>query len=160
MKVNNPFTLAKQASPQQSLLWMADCTCCTLRSGLHEVSTMIRTFPHGLENTHACKWISDNFPGMLIYVLFLEKFLKFICIHGCSPIHAPYSREFMKLAPPPAPANWHCKNVNILKSIASGQLLCFMKVWDQTESMTLHDFANGIYGFQKFLLFLGKVPNY
>ena len=30
---------------------------------------MIRTFPHGLENNHACKWISDNFPGVLTYVL-------------------------------------------------------------------------------------------
>ena len=59
--------------------------CCTLRSGLHEISTMIRTFPHGLENNHACKWISDNFPGMLTCVLFLENCLKSICMHGCSP---------------------------------------------------------------------------
>ena len=38
---------------------------CTLRSGLNELPIMIRTIPHGLENNHACKWISDNFPGML-----------------------------------------------------------------------------------------------
>ena len=45
--------------------------CCTLRSGLHEIPTMIRTFPHGLESNHLCKWNSDNFPGMLTYILFL-----------------------------------------------------------------------------------------
>ena len=61
--------------------------CCTLRSGLHEIPTMIRTFPHGFENNHACKWISDTFPGMLTYILFLESCLKSICMHGCSPIH-------------------------------------------------------------------------
>ena len=49
------------------------CLCCTLRSGLHEILTMITTFPHGLENNHACKktWqFSRNFciciiPGKL-----------------------------------------------------------------------------------------------
>ena len=45
---------------------------CTLRSGLHEIPTVIRTFPHWLENNHAWKWTSDNFPGMLRYVLFLK----------------------------------------------------------------------------------------
>ena len=25
---------------------------------------LLRTFPHGLKNNHACKWISDNFPGI------------------------------------------------------------------------------------------------
>ena len=59
------------------------CWCCTLRSGLHDYPTMIRTFPHGLEKSHACKWISDNFPRMLTYVLFLENFIKSICMHGC-----------------------------------------------------------------------------
>ena len=24
-----------------------------------------RTFPHGLENNHACKWTLDNFPGII-----------------------------------------------------------------------------------------------
>ena len=33
---------------------------------------MIRTFPHGLENNHACKWTFDNFPGMITFVVFLE----------------------------------------------------------------------------------------
>ena len=41
-----------------------DHLCFTLRSGLHEIPTMIRTFPRGLENSHACKWNSDNFPGI------------------------------------------------------------------------------------------------
>ena len=31
---------------------------CTLRSGLHEIPTMIRNFPHEFENNHACKWTS------------------------------------------------------------------------------------------------------
>ena len=26
---------------------------------------LLRTCPHGLENTHACKWFSDNFPGII-----------------------------------------------------------------------------------------------
>ena len=30
---------------------------------------MIRTFPHGFENNHACKWTSDNFPGMLTCIV-------------------------------------------------------------------------------------------
>ena len=34
---------------------------CTIRSGLHEIPTMIMTFPFGLKNNHACKQISDNF---------------------------------------------------------------------------------------------------
>ena len=45
---------------------------CTVISGLHGISTMIRIFPCGLENNHTCKWISHNFPGMLTYLLFLE----------------------------------------------------------------------------------------
>ena len=58
---------------------------------------MIRTFPHGLENNHAFKWISDNFPGMLIYVLFLENCLKSICIYGDSPIHVERFFFFLKV---------------------------------------------------------------
>ena len=71
---------------RQLIHTLLSCICCTLRSGLHEIPTMIRTFPCGLENTHACKWISDNFPGMLTYVLFLENCQKSICMHG-SQIH-------------------------------------------------------------------------
>ena len=59
---------------------------CTLRSGLHEIPTMIRIFPHGLQNNHACKWTSDSFIGIHMYVLFLENFQKTICMHGYSPI--------------------------------------------------------------------------
>ena len=40
-----------------------------------------RTFPHGLDNNHACELISDNFQK------FLENVQKSICMHGCSPIH-------------------------------------------------------------------------
>ena len=61
--------------------------CCTLRSGLHEIPTVIRTFSHGLKNNHAYKWTFDNFPVMLTYELFLENCQKSICMHGCSPIH-------------------------------------------------------------------------
>ena len=56
--------------------------CCTLRSGHHKISTMIRTFQHGLEKNHACKWTFDNFPGMLTYKLVLENCQKTICRHG------------------------------------------------------------------------------
>ena len=61
--------------------------CYPLRSGLHEIPTMIRTFPHGFENNHACKWFSDNFLGILTNVLFPEICIKSFCMHGCSPIH-------------------------------------------------------------------------
>ena len=58
--------------------------CCSLRSRLHEIPTMIRTIPHGLEDNHACKWLSDNFPGILTYVLFLENCLNpFACKVVC-----------------------------------------------------------------------------
>ena len=60
---------------------------CTLRSGLHETTKMIRIFPNGFEINHACKWTSDNFPGMLTYLLFLENCHKTICMHGYSSIH-------------------------------------------------------------------------
>ena len=42
------------------LALISNSICCTLRSGLHEIPTMM-TFPHGLKNNHACKWTSDNF---------------------------------------------------------------------------------------------------
>ena len=60
---------------------------CTLRSGLHEILTMIKTFPHRLENNHAFKLTSDMCPGMVICVLFLESCQKIIYMHGYSPIH-------------------------------------------------------------------------
>ena len=50
--------------------------CCTLRSGLHEIPLMIKTFPHGFEDNHACKWISDNFPGMLTCMVVLQSMWK------------------------------------------------------------------------------------
>ena len=34
-----------------------------------------RTFPHGLQNNHACKWILDNFPGIIYVSAFLENCL-------------------------------------------------------------------------------------
>ena len=71
--------------------------CCTLRSGLQEIQTNIRTFPHGLENNHACKWTFDYFPGMLIYVLFLENCQNTICVHGSSPIHVERSIRVLNL---------------------------------------------------------------
>ena len=76
---------------------MVLCVCCTLRSWLYEIPTMIMTFPHGLENNHACKWISDNFPGMLTFILFLENCPKSISMHGYSAIHVEWSFFFLKL---------------------------------------------------------------
>ena len=73
---------------------MSNCLCCTLRSGLHEIPTMITTIPHGLENNHACKRTFDNFPGMLTYVLFLEKCQKSNCMHGYSQIHVDRSIKY------------------------------------------------------------------
>ena len=69
----------------------------TLRSGLREIPTMIRTFPHGLEDNHACQWTSDNFPGMLTYVIFLENCQKTVCMHGYSPIHVNRSLKVSNL---------------------------------------------------------------
>ena len=56
-----------------------------------------RTFSHGLENTHACKWILDNFPGIIHMSAFLENCQKSICMHGCSPIHVKRSFFFLKV---------------------------------------------------------------
>ena len=70
---------------------------CTLRSGLHEIPTMIRAFSDGLENNQACKWISGNCPGMLTYVLFLKNCLKSICMPGCSLIHVERTVFFLKV---------------------------------------------------------------
>ena len=79
------------------ILKSVTCLGCTLRSGLREIPTMIRTSPHGLENNHACQWVFDNFPGLLTYILFLEICLKSICMHGCSPIHVERSFFFVKV---------------------------------------------------------------
>ena len=70
---------------------------CTLRTGLHEIPALIRTCPHGLENIHASKWISDKFHGMLTYILFLENGQKFICMHVWSLIHMERSFFFSKV---------------------------------------------------------------
>ena len=72
--------------------------CSTLRSGLHEIPSMIHmTFPHGLENNHACKWNFDNFPGMLTFVFFLENEQKNICMHWYSPINVDRSSRVSNL---------------------------------------------------------------
>ena len=61
--------------------------CCTLRSGLYEIPTMIRTFPCGFEDNHACKWISGNFPGIFHMSEFLENCQISIFMFCCPPIH-------------------------------------------------------------------------
>ena len=70
---------------------------CTLRSGLHEIPTMIRTFPHGFEKNHAWKWTSDSFPRMLTDVLFLLNCQKTSCLHDYSPIHVDRSLSISHL---------------------------------------------------------------
>ena len=64
----------------------AACLRCTLRSGRHEIPTMIRTFSCGLEINHTCKWVFGNFPGIKHILAFLENYQKSIYFHGCSPI--------------------------------------------------------------------------
>ena len=81
------FPNLSQQKHEEQKKWKIRCLCCTLRSGLHEISTMIRTFPCGLENNHACKWISDNFPVITHMPALMENCRKSICMHGCSPIH-------------------------------------------------------------------------
>ena len=70
---------------------------CTLRTEIHEILTTIRTFPHGLEKRHACKWTCDSIPGMLTYVLLLENFQKTIFMHGYSIIHVDMSYRVSNL---------------------------------------------------------------
>ena len=77
--------------------WNYGGICCTLRSGLHEIPTMIRNLPHGFENNHECKWISDNLLRILTYVLLLENCQKSACMHGCSPIHVESFFFFLKV---------------------------------------------------------------
>ena len=76
------------------------CICCTLRSGLHEIPSMNRTFLCGLENSHACKWISDAFAGK-----------KHIGQHSWKIVSNPFA----------------C--IVVLQSIGKGPFL-FQKVWD------------------------------
>ena len=90
--------------PSWSALWLmwglsyfSYCIGCTLRSGLYEIPTMIKSFPCGLENNHACKWISDNFPGITHMSEHLENSYKSICLHGCTPIHEERSFFFLKV---------------------------------------------------------------
>ena len=66
----------------------------------------IRTFPYRVENNHAYKWISENFPRILTYLLFLESFLKSICMHGFSPIHVEMSIFFLKAGDWFVPSIW------------------------------------------------------
>ena len=92
-------TIYAQQMPKISPRYAKDMAyiSCTLRSGLHEIPTTIRTFPHGLEINHVCKWISDNSSGMLNNILFLENCLKSVCMYGCSPIHVKRSFFFIKV---------------------------------------------------------------
>ena len=53
-------------------------------------------FPHGLEKNHACKWILDNFPGLIGMSEFLENCQKSICMLGCSPIHVERSLSLLE----------------------------------------------------------------
>ena len=61
--------------------------CGTLRSGLHGIPKMIRTFQHEFENNHECKWVLNNIPGIIHMSAFLKNCQKSICMYGCSPIH-------------------------------------------------------------------------
>ena len=69
------------------------CICCTP----HIIPTMIRTFPNGSENIHACKWTFEHFLGRLTYVAFLENCQKTICMHGYSPINVDRSLRVSNL---------------------------------------------------------------
>ena len=55
-----------------------------------------RTFPCGLENNQTCKWILDNFPGIMRMSAFVENCQKFICMYGCSEIHVNHCWNFME----------------------------------------------------------------
>ena len=55
-----------------------------------------RTFSHGSENNHACKWILCNFPGIIHMPAFLENCQKSMCMHGCSPIHMEMSYSLLE----------------------------------------------------------------
>ena len=54
------------------------------------------TFPHGLENNHACKWILNNFPAIIHLSAFLENCQKSICMHGFSPIYVEKSYSLLE----------------------------------------------------------------
>ena len=55
-----------------------------------------RTFPCGFKNSHACKLILDNFPGLIHISAYLEICQKSICMHGCSPIHVKRSKSLLE----------------------------------------------------------------
>ena len=65
----------------------------------------LSTFPHGLQNNHACKWISENFPGITHVLAFLEKCKKSICRHCCSPIYKERSLSLFEFHVVPI---WQC----------------------------------------------------
>ena len=48
---------------------------------------LFRTFYPGLENNRTLKWISDNFPVTLTYVVLLKFFWILISMYGSSPIY-------------------------------------------------------------------------
>ena len=48
---------------------------------------IIRICPHGLENNHAWKWFTDNFPEIIHIYALLENCQKSICMHRCLPIY-------------------------------------------------------------------------
>ena len=50
------------------------------------LSTKNKIFSPGLENNNTLKCISDNFPNMLTYMLFLKKCWNYISMYRCSPI--------------------------------------------------------------------------
>ena len=54
------------------------------------------TFPYRLENNQACKWILDNFPGIIWMSAFLENCQKSICMRGSSPIHVKGLNHFLE----------------------------------------------------------------
>ena len=94
---NGSIGCLEEYSMSPSLLYPCNNISCTLRSGLLEIPIMIRTFPHGLENNHTCKWTLDNFPGILTYVFILENCQKSIFMHGYSPIHVDRSLRVSNL---------------------------------------------------------------
>ena len=88
---------------------------CTLRTGLHKIPTMIDTFLCGLENTHACKWISDNFPGITHISAFLESCQKSICMYCCSPIQG---RRSLRVSNPGDKSGQYMELRQIVKNAA------------------------------------------
>ena len=126
------------------------CISCTVRLGLHEIQTMVRTFSCGLEINHACKWISDNSPGMLTYVLFLESCQKSICMHDCSPIHEERSLRRKNTFPQGLESNHTCKWIS---DNFPGMLtyVLFLEICE--KSICMHNFFSNPWG--KVLIIVG-----